>query len=339
MATGDNKVTAEAIGRSLGLSGGLKLTGNDLTRMSDEELKSKIEDVSVFARIEPLHKLRIVQAFKSRGHITAMTGDGVNDAPALEAADIGISMGITGTDVAKEASDMILADDNFASIVTAVEEGHAIFNRLRNVVTFMLTTCFGELLTIALAVSILGETPLVPLQILWINLVTGALIAIPLGLEPRTGYELSTPPRSSKVGLIFPGMLMRILFLASMLGIGAFLVFHWTLDHYELHEARTMAFCTVVAFEWLVAFNLRSDEYTIFRLGIFKNRWVVGAIFAGLALQLMVIYVPFFHDPFDTVALKAFEWGIILIPAVTIFLVETIRKLLAPKLFSLGKWR
>jgi Ca2+-transporting ATPase len=339
MATGDNKVTAEAIGRSLGLSEGLKLTGNDLSRMSDEELKSKIEEVSVFARIEPLHKLRIVQAFKNRGHITAMTGDGVNDAPALEAADIGISMGVTGTDVAKEASDMVLADDNFASIVTAVEEGRAIFNRLRNVVTFMLTTCFGELLTLALAVSFLGETPLVPLQILWINLVTGALISIPLGLEPRTGYELSNPPRSSKVGLIFPGMIMRIAFLASMLGLGAFFVFHWTLDHYEIHEARTMAFCAIVVFEWLVAFNIRSDEHTIFRLGVFRNQWVLGAVFVGLALQLLVIYVPFFHDPFDTVALKVFEWAIVLIPGVAIFLVETIRKLLTPKLFSLGKWR
>ncbi len=338
MATGDNKITAAAIGRSLGLPEGLKLTGNDLGQMSDEELRSKIGDVSVFARIEPLHKLRIVQAFKNRGHITAMTGDGVNDAPALEAADIGISMGITGTDVAKEASDMVLADDNFASIVTAMEEGRAIFNRLRNVVTFMLTTCFGELLTLALAVSLLGKTPLVPLQILWINLITGALISIPLGLEPRTGYELSNPPRNSKVGLIFPGMLTRILFLAAMLGTGAFLVFRWTLDHYELHEARTMAFCAIVIFEWLVAFNIRSDEYTIFRIGIFKNRWVVGAIFVGLALQLLVIYVPFFHDPFDTVSLKLFEWGIVLLPGLAIFLIETSRKLLFPKLFSWGKW-
>ena len=134
-------------------------------------------------------------------------------------------------------------------------------------------------------------------------------------------------------------MLLRIAFLASMLGVGAFLVFLWTLQHYELHEARTMAFCAIVAFEWLVAFNARSDEITIFRLGVFKNRWVVGAVFTGLVLQMMVIYIPFFHDPFDTVSLKFFEWGIILIPGVSIFLIETCRKLLAPKLFSLGKWK
>lgn len=339
MATGDNKVTAQAIGRSLGLAEGLSFTGTDLAVMSDEDLKAKIEEVSVFARIEPLHKLRIVQAFKDHGHVVAMTGDGINDAPALEAADIGVSMGITGTDVAKEASDMVLADDNFASIVTAVEEGRAIFNRLRNVITFMLATCFGELLTLVLGVFFLGQTPLIPLQILWINLVTGALIAIPLGLEPRTGDELSNPPRSSKIGLIFPGMLFRVAFLASMLGAGAFLVFLWTLQRYEIHEARTMAFCAIVAFEWLVAFNARSDERTIFQLGILKNRWVVGAVLAGFALQMMVVYIPFFHDPFDTVSLKAFEWGIVLIPGASIFLIETFRKLIFPKLFSFGKWR
>ncbi len=338
MATGDNKVTAQAIGRSLELKEGSAVTGNDLHQMNDQELRDRIEGVSVFARIEPLHKLRIVEAFKNRGHVVAMTGDGINDAPALEAADIGVSMGITGTDVAKEASDMVLADDNFASIVTAVEEGRAIFNRLRNVIAFMLTTCFGELLTLVLAVLFLGQTPLVPLQILWINLVTGALIAIPLGLEPRTGDELLTPPRSPKVGLIFPGMLFRVAFLASMLGVGAFLVFSWTLQHYELHEARTMAFCAIVAFEWLVAFNARSDEKTIFQLGIFKNKWVVGAVLMGLALQMIVVYVPFFHDPFDTVALKFFEWGIVLLPGVSIFLIETLRKLLMPRFFSLGKW-
>jgi Ca2+-transporting ATPase len=339
MATGDNKITAQAIGRSLGLADGLSFTGNDLAAISDEDLRSKIEDASVFARIEPLHKLRIVQALKGRGHVVAMTGDGINDAPALEAADIGISMGITGTDVAKEASDMVLADDNFASIITAVEEGRAIFNRLRNVITFMLATCFGEILTLLLGVLFVGETPLIPLQILWINLVTGALISIPLGMEPSTGDELSNPPRNARVGLIFPGMLLRIAFLSSMLGTGAFLVFLWTLRHYELHEARTMAFCTIVAFEWFVAFNVRSDERTIFQLGIFRNRWVIGAVFAGLALQLAVVYVPFFHDPFDTVSLKFFEWGIVLLPGFGIFLIETCRKLLSPTFFSWGKWR
>ncbi len=338
MATGDNLMTAQAISSWLGIKGNISFTGRQLTEMSDQELREKVMDVSVFARIEPLHKLRIVQAFKNQGAIVAMTGDGVNDAPALEAADIGVAMGITGTDVAKEASDVVLADDNFATIVTAVEEGRAIFNRLRNVVFFLMVTCFGELLTLVLALLFTGQAPLVPLQILWINLVTGGLISIPLGLEPRVGDELSFPPRDPRVGLIYPGMVKRIAVLASMLGIGAFLVFLWTLRHFELHEARTMAFCTIVVFEWLVAFNARSDEHTIFHLGLFKNPWLFGAILIGVALQMMVIYIPFMHRFFDTVPLEGFEWGIALLPGISIFIIETLRKLFVPKLYSTGKW-
>jgi Ca2+-transporting ATPase len=339
MVTGDNPVTGQAIGQAIGLEGELNLTGKDLSQMSDEGLRDKIQNVAVFARIEPLHKLRIVQAFKKLGHIVAMTGDGVNDAPALEAADIGIAMGITGTDVAKEASDMILADDNFASIVTAVEEGRAIFNRLRNVIFFLMTTCFGELLVLLLGVLFVGQAPLVPLQILWVNLVTGALIAIPLGLEPMVGDELLYPPRNPSVGLLFPGMILRIATLAGILGTGAFLVFRWTLNHYEIHEARTMTFCSIVIFEWLVAFNARSDVHTIFKLGVFKNRWLVAAISTGIVIQLAVIYLPFMHKPMDTVALRWFEWVIALTPGLFIFFFETFRKIIAPKLYTIGKWQ
>jgi Ca2+-transporting ATPase len=339
MATGDNPLTGQAIAHALGIREGLNLTGRDLNQMSDSELEEKIEKVSVLARIEPLHKMRIVKAFKKRGQIVAMTGDGVNDAPALEAADIGVAMGITGTDVAKEASDMVLADDNFNSIVTAVEEGRAIFNRLRNVSIFLMTTCFGELLTLILGVLFLGQAPLVPMQILWINLVTGALITIPLGLEPCVGDELSYPPRHPKVGLLFPGLLFRIFFLAGLLGISSFSVFLWTLQHYELHEARTLTFCAIVIFEWLVAFNARSDEATIFKLGFFKNRLLIKAILLGAVLQAAVIYLPFMHHAMDTVALKWFEWLIALVPGLLIFVLETLRKLLAPRLFSWGKWQ
>jgi Ca2+-transporting ATPase len=338
MATGDNKVTASAIAREIGLKDGEVLTGRDLAAMNDADLARRVEGVSVFARIEPLHKLRIVNAFKSCGHVVAMTGDGVNDAPALEAADIGIAMGITGTDVAKEASDMVLADDNFASIVTAVEEGRAIFNRLRNVLLFMLTTCFGELLVLLLSVFFIGHAALIPLQILWINLVTGALMAIPLGLEPRVGDELKYPPRSSRVGLLFPGMVLRVIFLSSMLGIGSFLVFAWGYRHYEIHEARTLTFCAIVIFEWLVAFNARSDQHTIFRLGFLRNRPLFLAVMMGVILQMIVIYVPFLHDPFDTLPLKPWQWGIALLPGLGIFLVETARKLIAPTLFHYKKW-
>ena len=231
-----------------------------------------------------------------------------------------------------------MADDNFATIVTAVEEGRAIFNRLRNVIFFLLTTCFGELLSLILSIIFLGQASLVPLQILWINLVTGALLAIPLGLEPLAGDELLYPPRNQKVGLIYRGMLARITLTALMLGAGSFLVFFWTLRHYEIHEARTMAFCSIVIFEWLVAFNARSDEYTIFKLGFFKNPWLFGAIGIGLLLQLFVIYTPFLHRFFDTVSLRGFEWLIALVPGLVIFTFETIRKIYKPKLYTAGKW-
>jgi P-type Ca2+ transporter type 2C len=339
MATGDNKVTAESIARQLDLPPGKVITGMELQNISDEDLSRQILDFSVFARIEPLHKLRIVNAFKSHGQIVAMTGDGVNDAPALKSANIGVAMGITGTDVAKEASDMVLADDNFASVVSAVEEGRAIFNRLRNVTLFLLTTGFGELMGLILCVSLLGLAPLLPLQIIWINLVTGVLLAIPLGLEPKTGEELKQPPRNPKVGLVYPGLLMRLGFLAIMLCIGVFLVFNWAQSRFGLEEARTIVFCAVVVFEWLVAFNVRSDENTIFHLGIFHNLWLSRAVALAIVLQIAVIYIPPFQIAFKTVPLGAGEWAIAIMPGFSIFILETLRKIIAPKLFSLGKWQ
>ncbi len=339
MITGDNKLTAGAIAKEVGIATDDILTGVEVDKMSDEEVAEKAKTVSVFARIEPLHKLKIVKAIKKLGNIVAMTGDGVNDAPALEAADIGIAMGITGTDVAKEASDMVLADDNFASIVAAVEEGRVIFNRLRNAVLFLLTTCFGELFVLILCVLFTGKAPLLPIQILWINLVTGALIAIPLGLEPRVGNELQFPPRHPKVGLIYPGMVMRITWLASGLSVSAFLLFAWCLQRFSIEESRTIVFCSIVTFEWLVAFNARSDEITIFKLGVFKNTALVKAIVIAVVLQIMVIYADVVRPLFNSVPLKPFEWLIALFPGSIIFAIETLRKIAVPKLFSIGKWK
>ena len=339
MATGDNRVTAESVARQLELPSGKSVTGAELQQMTAEELIRQIEDVSVFARIEPLHKLRIVDAFKSQGEIVAMTGDGVNDAPALKAASIGVAMGVTGTDVAKEASDMVLADDNFASVVAAVEEGRAIFNRLRNVVLFLLTTGLGELMALIISVSLLGLAPLLPLQIIWVNLVTGVIMAVPLGLEPKSGDELKQPPRHPQVGLAFPGLFFRLAFLAFMLGIGILAVFYWAQERSGLEEARTIAFCAVVVFEWLVAFNARSDEFTIFRLGVLHNVWLVRALLLAIPLQIAVVYLPPLQAAFKTVALGIDDWGIALLPGIGIFLLETVRKLVFPRAFSLGKWQ
>ena len=339
MITGDHKVTAESIAHQLNLPPGEAITSAELQEMSDEELSRQIEDISVFARIEPLHKLRIVNAFKSHGHVVAMTGDGVNDAPALKAADIGIAMGITGTDVAKEGSDMILADDNFTSVVAAVDEGRAIFNRLRNVIFFLLSTNLGELLALLLTIFFIGKAPLLAVQIIWINLVTDTAAAVPLGLEPKVGDELKQPPRHPKVGLIFPGLLLRIGFLATMMGLGVFLIFSWAQSRMSLEEARTVAFCSMVAFEWFKAFTARSDEYTVFKLGVFRNRWLVMSISVAIMLQLAVVYVPFLQVAFSTVPLGIDKWGIALLAGGTLFVIEETRKALFPRLFSLGRWR
>ncbi|MFC1916475.1 cation-translocating P-type ATPase, partial [Chloroflexota bacterium] len=339
MITGDHKVTAESIAHQLNLPPGKAITGIELKQMSDEELSGQIETISVFARIEPLHKLRIVNAFKSHGHVVAMTGDGVNDAPALKAANIGIAMGITGTDVAKESSDMILADDNFTSVVAAVEEGRVIFNRLRNVLFFLLSTNLGELLTLALAIFFIGKAPLLAVQIIWVNLVTDTAAAVPLGLEPKVGDELRQPPRHPKVGLTFPGLLLRIGSVATVMGISVFFIFSWAQSRMSLEEARTIAFCSMVAFQWFNAFNARSDEYSVFKLGVLRNRWLFISISVAVILQLAVIYVPFLQVSFSTVPLGIDKWVIVLLAGGALFVIEEIRKALFPRLFSLGKWR
>ena len=339
MITGDHKLTAESIASQIGLSSGRAMAGAKLAEMSEEELAQQVKDISVFARVEPMQKLKIVDALKKRGHVVAMTGDGVNDAPALKSADIGIAMGVKGTDVAKEASDMVLADDNFVSIVAAAEEGRAIFNRLRNVVTFLLSTNTGELLALLLCLALVGQSPLLAVQIIWINLVTDTATAIPLGLEPKVGDELTKPPRHPKVGLLFPGLLARICFLAVIMAVGAFLIFRWAQASLSLEEARTIVFCTVVAFEWFKAFLVRSDEHTAFKLGIFRNRWLVLAISIAIMLQLAVIYAPPLQLAFHTVPLGIKQWGIILIGPLFLFAIEECRKAFFPQLFSFGKWK
>ncbi|HSR10120.1 MAG TPA: HAD-IC family P-type ATPase, partial [Thermodesulfobacteriota bacterium] len=346
MITGDNPHTASAIAAQLGISepADEALTGAEIRGMNDEQLAAACRARNVYARIEPLHKLRIVETFNREGHVTAMTGDGVNDAPALEAAGIGVAMGITGTDVAKEASDMVLADDNFASIVAGVEEGRIVFNRLRNVVFFLLMTCSAELLTLFLSVALYGESPLEPIQILWINLVTGALVAIPLGLEPGTGDEMNQPPRDPAVGLLYPGMLFRIGFTALLMSIPVVWIFHHAplpqgADAAAGHEVRqTLAFTAIVVFEWLFAFQARSPEKGVVRLGVFRNRGLISFMILGLSLQTLVIYIPALNRIFQTRPLTAEELAWVCAPGVMAVVIEALRKTVAPGMFSRGQW-
>jgi Ca2+-transporting ATPase len=347
MITGDNPYTAAAIASQLGICPPTEpaLVGHEIEAMTDEQLLTACHVRSVFARIEPLHKLRIVKAFNKDGHVTAMTGDGVNDAPALEAAGIGVAMGITGTDVAKEASDMVLADDNFASIVAAVEEGRIVFNRLRNVTFFLLMTCCTELLILFLSVAFYGEAPLEPVQILWINLVTGAMVAIPLGLEPGTGDEMLQPPREKGVGLVYPGMLLRLGFTALSASLPVVWIFHHAplpagVDAVAAHEVRqTIAFTAIVIFEWFFAFQARSAEKGVLRIGLFRNPWLGICMVLGLGLQALVVYLPLAKEIFHTRPLTPEELPWMLLPAVIGVTLESLRKSLAPQLFDRGQWR
>lgn len=347
MITGDNPLTAAAIAAQLGICkpGDTSVTGTEIGAMDDEELKALCRARSVYARIEPLHKLRIVNAFKGEGDIVAMTGDGVNDAPALEAAGIGVAMGITGTDVAKEAADMVLADDNFASIVAAVEEGRIIFNRLRNITFFLLLTCTAELMTLFLSVAIYGESPLEPIQILWINLVTGAMVAIPLGMEPGIGTELQQPPRDPRVGLIYQGMLLRLVLTGLCMSLLVTWIFHHAplpggADEAAAHGIRqTIAFTGIVIFEWLFAFQARSPEKGVFELGFFRNPWLLVCMVIGLGLQALVVYLPAANKIFHTRPLTGAELVWAFLPGIIAVTLESIRKGVAPKFFGRGQWR
>jgi Ca2+-transporting ATPase len=347
MITGDSPLTAAAIAAQLGICGPgeTALVGREIEGMDDDQLLETCRSRNVYARIEPLHKLRIVNAFKRDGHITAMTGDGVNDAPALEAASIGVAMGITGTDVAKEAADMVLADDNFASIVAAVEEGRIIFNRLRNITFFLLMTCGAELLTLFLSVALYGESPLEPIQILWVNLVTGAMVAIPLGMESGTGDELSQPPRDARVGLLYPGMLLRIVLTALCMALPITWIFHHAplpegLSELGAHEVRqTVAFTGIVVFEWFFAFHARSADKGIRAIGFFRNPWLIRSMLIGLALQMAVVYLPAANLIFHTRPLTGVEVLWTLLPAVTVVVLESVRKQVAPQLFGSGQWK
>jgi Ca2+-transporting ATPase len=337
MITGDQKPTAVAIAEELGLPEGEALTGLELEKLTNEELRDRIEHISVYARVEPLHKLRIVDGLKTKGYTVAMTGDGVNDGPALRSADIGISMGIKGTDVAREASDMVLTDDNFASIVAAVEEGRVIFSNIRRSVFYLLSTSIGELFTWMTAIIVGIPLPVVAVQILWINLVTDGVCTIPLGLEPRHRNVLTEPPRQAKAGIVYSGMLWRIAFTALLMAMGTFFIFRWELSKVNLEEARTIAFALLVAFQWFNALNARSDQQSLFKLGFFGNRVLLGAIGLAILLQFLVIYLPPLQKVFYTVPLGLGDWGMVVLVAAGVLVIEEVRKLVVPRLFSRSK--
>lgn len=313
MITGDHVLTAEAIGRELGIyqKGDCAVTGAELDKMSDKELETAAETCTVFARVAPEHKVRIVQAFQKRGNVVAMTGDGVNDAPALKTADIGCAMGKSGTEVAKGASDLILTDDNFATIVEAVREGRGIYDNIRKAVHFLLSSNIGEILTIFVAMLLGWAAPLLPIQLLWVNLVTDSLPAIALGMEPAEENIMERPPRKNTGSLFGDGLGGRILLEGVMIGVLALLAFgigHVYFDQEDGYAVgRTMAFAVLSLSQLVHAFNMRG-EGSLGKLPFCSNKWLLMAFVVGATLQCVVIMIPPLAGVFQVVPLNGEQW-------------------------------
>jgi P-type Ca2+ transporter type 2C len=326
MITGDHPKTAAVIAEELGIvKNAQAVTGAELDTMTEETLQRTVQQVSVYARVNPGHKLRIVEMLKRNGAVVAMTGDGVNDAPALKSADIGVAMGITGTDVSKEAADIVLADDNFATIVAAVEEGRAIFSNIRKFLRYLLSSNIGEVMTmffgvlLADAIGLTAEgggdlvLPLLATQILWINLVTDGAPALALGVDPPEAGLMEKPPRARSEGVITGRMWVGIFFVGTITAAGTLLVLDASLPggliegSGNLRYGQTMAFTTLMFFSLFTIFNARSDERSAFA-GFFSNKWLWGALLLSLVLQVAVIYVPFLQQAFSTASLSFADW-------------------------------
>lgn len=341
MITGDHPGTALAIARELGIdSNGRVVTGRELDQMSRPQLLTTIADVTVFARVNPTHKLGIVDSLKARGETVAMTGDGVNDAPALKTADIGVAMGITGTDVSKQAADVVLTDDNFATIVAAVEEGRAVFANIRKFLWYLLSSNLGEVLTIFLGVAfadVLGLRtteglilPLLTTQVLWINLITDGPPALALGIDPPALRLMSTPPRPPEEHVITTDMWLTIALVALVMATGTLLVLDASLPggliegRTEIRYGRTMAFTTLVLFQLFNAFNARSNLESALKGR--RNRWLLGAVAFSLGLHLLAIHVPFLQQAFQTTSLRVTEWSICLLVASSVLWMMEVTK-------------
>ena len=314
MITGDHIVTAKAIAKDLGILQGneLAITGQELDKIHDKELIRNIMNYSVFARVSPEHKVRIVKAFQATGSVVAMTGDGVNDAPALKKADIGVAMGRKGTDVAKNASDMILNDDNFVTIVEAVKQGRNIFDNIKKAIHFLIATNIGEIVTIFIGLLLGMESPLLAVQLLWVNLVTDSLPAIALGLEPPEKDIMERPPRDSKKSIFADGLFGKIIAEGFMIGLLTIIAFTIGNKYYGLEVGRTMAFLSLGMLELIHCFNIKSEE-SIFKVGLLKNKYLIGAFLLGTVLQLGIVFIPALAELFKLTMLSSVQWIITLI--------------------------
>ncbi|WP_156910737.1 cation-transporting P-type ATPase [Nocardia mangyaensis] len=333
MITGDHAATATAIAGRVGLLDphepveGMVLTGADLAALSSEELPEAVERASVFARVSPEQKLRLVEALQARGHVVAMTGDGVNDAPALRQAGIGVAMGLGGTEVAKDAADMVLTDDDFATVEAAVEEGRGVFDNLTKFIAWTLPTNIGEGLVIFAAIVFGAALPILPTQILWINMTTAVALGLMLAFEPKEAGIMARPPRAPDQPLLTRALMVRILLVSSLLVAGSWWLFHWELAAgASLPEARTAALNLFVLVEAVYLFSCRSLTRSVWRIGFFSNRWLIVGVLAQLVGQLAITYVPAMNTIFDTAPISGDVWLRILMIALAAGLVVAVDK-------------
>jgi len=348
MITGDHRNTAVAIARELGIadSADQSITGAEIDQLSDEEFSKRINNYKVFARVSPEHKVKIVRAFKAQGNIVSMSGDGVNDAPSLKYADIGVAMGITGTDVSKGASDMILTDDNFTTIVHAIEEGRNIYNNIKKAVIFLLSCNLGEVVTIFASILFFWPVPLMPTQILWINLITDTLPAISLGVDPGDKDIMKMKPRDPKESFFAKGAGLRAVVGGVLIGALTLLAFYFGLSEhgYSLNSqdipeevltyARTMSFVVLAASQLFYSLSIRSSTKSIFQIGLFSNKYLIGAIIAGIFLQLIVISVPFLASAFNMQNLGMRDWGMVILFALVPLFINEVFKIFMKKVYK-----
>ncbi|MCX6806528.1 MAG: HAD-IC family P-type ATPase, partial [Candidatus Berkelbacteria bacterium] len=327
MITGDHKITACAVAEEAGIYHEKDeiLTGEEIDKLSDLELSEKLFKVTVFARVNPEHKLKIIRAYRQRGEVVAMTGDGVNDAPSLVAADLGISMGKIGTEVTKEAADIVLQDDNFGTIISAVEEGRAIYKSIKKVILYLFSTGVGEVLTIAGALFLGWPLPILPAQIIWLNLVTDGFLDVALAMEPKEDGLLKGKFERSSKYLVDSLMAKRMVLMAVPMAIGALLLFQRFLQ-IDSAKAWTISLTTLAVFQWFNAWNCRSENKSILQMRFFSNKFLVGATIIVISLQFLAVYNPVMQRILHTTALSLLDWILITTVGLSIVLVEEIRK-------------
>ncbi|HQQ37997.1 MAG TPA: HAD-IC family P-type ATPase [bacterium] len=327
MITGDHKITAQAIAKEIGIwhEGDEVLTGSEIDGMSDAELSERLKSISVFARVNPEHKMRIISAYRARGEVVAMTGDGVNDAPSLVAADLGVAMGNIGTEVAKEASDIVLLDDNLESIVSAIEEGRNIYKTIKKVILYLFSTGMGEVFAIIGSLILGYPLPILAAQIIWLNFVTDGFIDVSLAMEPKEHHLLDDKFEKPNKFLVDKLMAKRMVLMSLVMAFGSLILFK---DYYEgdLTKARTMTLTVLAVFQWFNAWNCRSESKSIFRMNPFSNKYLVGATIIVIVLQLLVVYTPVMNTFLKTAPLNLSDWLLIVPIATSIVLIEEIRK-------------